>query len=185
MMARIAARVFSRPPLSVSNVLGSNQPIPIDPEPARRDFGFNPITLEAGLRRMAASWEDAAQAEEARHFARYLIDEDIDDEILQRYLLAVRELFTEPVDGDLAFVRRHRWSLPLLDAATAVVRPRSQVRRRVFLMAALLEASPRHADFFLAPPPRRWSLVLALMGRGLSSATKLFAGVLLLPFVRS
>ena len=54
LLARVAVRVLPRAPLSVSNVLGSNQPLPIDLAPARRDFGFSPRTLDEGLRPTAA-----------------------------------------------------------------------------------------------------------------------------------
>jgi hypothetical protein len=52
------------------------------------------------------------------------------------------------------------------------------------LMAALLEASPRHAELFLAPPPPRPTLLLGLVARILTSTAKLLAGALLLPFIR-
>ena len=216
LLARIAVRVLPRAPLSVSNVLGSNQPLPIDLAPARRDFGFNPMSLDAGLRTVAEggsllasdssdhrqstnhrlqagsylqsspnlSASDASLDDEARWFARYLLRVDADPDLRQRYAAAVRVRFAEAIDGDLAFVRRHRWSLPCVDAVTAVIRPRSQVRQRLLLMAALLETSPQHAEFFLAPPPSRPALLLGLGARALTSAAKLAAGAVLLPFIR-
>lgn len=187
--ARVAVCVFPRAPISVSNVLGSNQPIPIDRAPAFHDFDFRPLSLDDGLQRMASEMSgspeaDALLAEEAQLFARYLLEVDLDPTICDRYISAVRARFASGHDGDLAFVRKHRWALPLIDAAAAVFRPRSQVRRRVFLMAALLETSPRHAAFFLAPPPPRGALVFGLVTRGITSGAKLLAGSLLLPFIR-
>ncbi len=182
LLARIAVRVLPRAPLSVSNVLGSNQPIPIDLAPARRDFGFHPMSLDEGLRPTITI--DTLLDAEARSFAHYLLRVEADPGLRQRYAAAVRTRFANAIDGDLTFVRRHRWALPFVDAATAVVRPRSQVRQRLLLMAALLETSPQHAEFFLAPPPPRLALLLGLGARAFSSAAKLLAGALLLPFIR-
>jgi nucleoside-diphosphate-sugar epimerase len=48
--ARVGTRLLPRCPITVSNVLGSNQTVPIDIEPARRDFGFNPLDFKTGLK---------------------------------------------------------------------------------------------------------------------------------------
>ena len=48
--AQLGTRLVSRCPITVSNVLGSNQDVPIDIEPARRDFGFNPLDFDTGLK---------------------------------------------------------------------------------------------------------------------------------------
>lgn len=202
-VARMATRLLPRSPISVSNVLGSNQFIPIDLVPAKRDFDFTPMSLDDGLRSMpgnvGASLDDARLptahtpsameekpsllASDARLFARYLMHIELEPEICDRYVTAVRSLFAEEIDGDLAFVRRHPWALPFVDAIAGIVRPRSQIRQCVLLMTALLETSPAHADFFLAPPPRRVPLVLGLCASGLSGAAKLLGGALLLPFI--
>lgn len=47
--ARLAARLLAHPPITVSNVLGSNQDAPFDPAPARVDLGFEPLDLATGL----------------------------------------------------------------------------------------------------------------------------------------
>ena len=133
---------------------------------------------------MAAANEETSIAAEARLLARYLLSVEADADIRRRYAHATRSLFGDAIDDDVAFVRRHPWSLSLIDAATALIRPRSQVRQRVFVMAALLDTSPRYADLFLAPPPPPVRLVLGMAMRGLSSSAKLVAGSLLLPFIR-
>lgn len=53
-IARVVSRL-PRPPITVSNVLGSNQDTRIDIGPARRDFGFDPIGLAPGLAKVIAS----------------------------------------------------------------------------------------------------------------------------------
>jgi NADH dehydrogenase len=53
-IARVVARI-PKAPITVSNVLGSNQDTQIDIAPARRDFGFAPISLDAGLKFVLAT----------------------------------------------------------------------------------------------------------------------------------
>ncbi len=48
--ARMATTILPRSPITVSNVLGSNQNTSIDIGPARRDFGFAPLDLETGIK---------------------------------------------------------------------------------------------------------------------------------------
>lgn len=47
--ARVLTTLWRGSPITVSNVLGSNQNTDIDIGPARKDFGFNPISLDEGL----------------------------------------------------------------------------------------------------------------------------------------
>jgi hypothetical protein len=50
MIAKIAVKILKQPPITVSNVLGSNQNTDIDINPARLDFGFDPMDLDKGLK---------------------------------------------------------------------------------------------------------------------------------------
>jgi len=65
------------------------------------------------------------------------------------------------------YVRRHAWSLPFLEAASALLRPGSLLRNKVLMMGAILETSPAFAEEFL---PRNVSL-LALVFRVFASGT--------------
>ena len=58
LLARVGAAILPRPPITVSNVLGSNQPIVVDSAAPRKDFGFAPIHLEAGIARAARRWTE-------------------------------------------------------------------------------------------------------------------------------
>ena len=100
-------------------------------------------------------------AAEGRAFARYLVGGIPSGDLVQRYVDASRVLFDPPTDDRdralLGFVRRHPWSAGHLDAAAALLLPAGQLRGRILVMAAILEASPAHADAFLPcalPLPR-------------------------------
>jgi hypothetical protein len=121
-------------------------------------------------------------------FGRYLLGRDgtgLPAAILERYARACGLLFADVTDRrDLAvvlFARRHPWSLPFLDGASALLRPESLLRGKLILMLALLETSPDHAGAFL-PAPRSWAAcVTRVAARGALGALRAALGLLLLP----
>jgi hypothetical protein len=123
-------------------------------------------------------------AREAGLFARYLLDRDPPEELIARYIAASEEVFPQLPTADdaalLAFVGRHPGALPFVDAAAGVLRPGSLLRKKILLMAAILEASVHHAREFLAPPPGRGRTLLALSRYALSSGVKLAIGAVML-----
>ena len=151
--ARVATRLLPKPAITISNVLGSNQNTHIDIGPARRDFGFQPMDFQSGLARVlgAVTAEDRILATESTTIARYLIGRAPSLELQHRYAAACRVRLREGADVELEFARRHPYSWPFLECRHRAAPPYSGVRERVFLMAAVLEASPEHAEFFLKP----------------------------------
>ena len=133
------------------------------------------VPLESGS-------SDAAR--QARLFARYLLRCDPAEELIARYVAASESLFQGPTNADdaalLAFVDRHPTALPFIDAAAGLMRPASLLRKKILLMAAILEASVDHASEFLAPPPGRVRTLLTLVWLGISASIKLGIGALIL-----
>ena len=90
---------------------------------------------------------------EARRFGHYLVGRDPEPAVVARYVAASRTLFPEPLaPGDaavVAFARTQAWATGPLDAAAGLLRPGGPLRNRILLMAAVLEATPAHADQFL------------------------------------
>lgn len=123
-------------------------------------------------------------AREAGLFARYLLDRDPPEELIARYIAASEQVFPRLPTGDeaalLAFVHRHPGALPFVDAAAGVLLPGSLLRKKILLMAAILEASVHHAREFLAPPPGRGRTLLALSWYALSAAIKFAIGAVIL-----
>jgi hypothetical protein len=83
----------------------------------------------------------------------------------------------------LAFAYRHPWSIGLLDAALAAVRPDAALRQKLFVMTAILEARPTYCDHFLAVDrPRRYvATIVAVCAR---AALRRITGLMLLAFLR-
>ena len=124
---------------------------------------------------------------EARALARFIIGCEPGTELVERYVSAHEHLFRELVPaGELAVVSlavRRRVLLPCLDAAAALVHPKALLHRKALLMAAVLEASPRHAEAFL---PRRtgWVALVAIGAwAGVASAVQITIGLPFLWFV--
>lgn len=137
----------------------------------RRD-GAGPVREDHGRD------DRSARVAEAVAIARYLLGRDPAPELVDRYL----ELSSERLPGreherEARWMREHPWSIPLLDAGAGWRDPAALVRLRVRLMAAILEASPRHASFFLDPPASRPAVGLEVLLQGLRAAVLLAAGI--------
>jgi nucleoside-diphosphate-sugar epimerase len=180
LFAARAATLLPRPPITVSNVLGSNQDTGIEVETAATELGIEPLPLDAGLellyqRSLSATQEDPPQAaradrsdeetlsKEAEAIARYLLHCAPPPELARRYVEANRVLLSaEPLSSEVKLFRRYPSFLGLLEAGSGIIRPQSLLRKKVLLMAAILEATPHYADFFLAEPRGRLRFALDL-----------------------
>lgn len=127
--------------------------------------------------RARRSTDDAAGRREARLFGRYLVGEDPGEPFVERYLAAADTLFSSPPGPVVRFARRRPRTLPLLDAASAVVRPRGPLRSRLLVMAAVLEASPAYADVFLPRPAGAVRQLVDVAIAGSVGAAKVVAGL--------
>ncbi|HZO82834.1 MAG TPA: NAD-dependent epimerase/dehydratase family protein [Candidatus Binataceae bacterium] len=189
-VARTMRAIWPGCPITVSNVLGSNQNVELDIEPARRDFGFDPLPLERGLelvldaRTNHVGGASGSAADDFRLIARYLLDVEPPPELVERYVAAERKLLGGEASPEWEAVRRHPRLLPYLDAAAGVLARRSLLRRKILLAAAVLEASPAYADFFLAEVDGRAAAVLALLWQGARGAIMLTLGMPLLFVIR-
>jgi hypothetical protein len=118
---------------------------------------------------------------EARLFARYLLGRDPPEEMTERYVRANGILFLDSGDARdrrlLDLVRRRPALLGCLDAAAGLLAPNSLLRKKLLLMAAILEVSPLFAEEFL---PRTLSiprLLATLAGNAVTAGLKLVLGV--------
>jgi len=122
---------------------------------------------------------------EASTFTRYLVGRPPTPELVARYREANAVLFAAPVDPvDAAvvdFVRRHPWSVGLLDAAVGLRRPGSLLRNKILVMAAILETSPAFADEFLTRPVHPVLLVLRTAALGTLAVARALVGLALYP----
>jgi len=189
--AQSLSALLARPPITVSNVLGSNQDTYLDTAPARKDLAWDPVDFETGLKRVHGAnlpgkvgetpHNDAALAAECTLLTRYLIGQNPPQELVDRYAAANRILLPDQaISGELGFVHRHPSSLPLIDAAAGLLMPESIVRKKALLMTAILEATPAYADYFLGARAHPFRICCALVWHGFRSAVKISLGIPLL-----
>src|SRR5262245_27115279 len=109
-----------------------------------------PLAIDGAVRGTVTDRRARLQ-HEALVFTHYLIGSACPDEMVARYVDGVHALFgeSEAPDRATAFAAAHAWSLALLDTAGAVTRRAADLRARLQLMAAILEASPVFAERFL------------------------------------
>ena len=122
-------------------------------------------------------------SDEAASFGRYLLGREIDATSRAAYATAARELVYDGGDRVTAFALRRPWSIGPLDGALALVRPDAPLRKKLLLMAAVLETRPEYCDDFL-PRDRSTRDALAVVASVARAAVLAGFGMLLLPFVR-
>lgn len=82
----------------------------------------------------------------------------------------------------LRFALNNKWSIGLLDAGCAFIRPQSELRRRLHLMFAILECSSEYNDLFL-PKQRSPFFLLILIFNGVAAIVKALVGSLILKYI--
>ena len=126
--------------------------------------------------------------QEAAALGRYLLGRPAPAEALERYVEGSLRLFEGSGSREdlsiVAFIRRHSWSLPPLDAACGLLRPQSLLRQKLILMLAILETMPEVASDFLPVARPRALVVGRLLTAGLVAGLKTAVGLLLLPAAR-
>jgi hypothetical protein len=90
---------------------------------------------------------------EARAFGRYLVGTEPTPAEVDRYAAAVAARIARAPDAVVRAARAVPALVGPLDAAAAFVDPEHQLRQRLLVLLAILEASPEHAERFL---PRDW-----------------------------
>jgi hypothetical protein len=111
-----------------------------------------------------------------------LIGQEPPEELIARYCEANEQLFTEPVaEADraiLAFAHAHPWSIPLFDASSGIS-PGSLFRKKLLLMMAILETTPRFVEQTSPKSVGLGRLVVRVGTAGVKTAGKLALGLAL------
>ncbi len=196
--AQILARLLKRPPITVSNILGSNQDTDIDIKPAQKDFGFSPMSFNTGIK-LALGKTPHSTSNTSEHvltndekniqnrlrmesklITRYILGRSPSNDLSNRYITACQKLFGDNIKKEypeLQFIYRYPWTLPFIDSSAGLLNPQSIVRKKILLMIALLETTPVHAEFFLHKPAPPVKLLMDLTWNGLRGAIKLMIGI--------
>jgi hypothetical protein len=119
---------------------------------------------------------------EAIRFSRYLIGADPTEELVARYCEANAILFVDPPSAAdralLEFAHAHPWSIPLFDASTGVSSG-SRFRKKLLVMMAILETTPRFVDRTSPRSVGFGHITLRVGATGVVMVAKLAAGLAL------
>ena len=102
---------------------------------------------------------------EAEIFGKYLIGQKPDELSIGLYERAMTKMSwstNRKEEKLLRFVLKNNWSLGMIDSGLALFRKNSVIRTKIFILFAILEASPLYSDKFL--PRKRSSFYLFTTG---------------------
>lgn len=122
--------------------------------------------------------------QQAQAFTHYLLKRPATTQALGLYEQAINnKVSIDKADHKLlAYIEKHPWSLGVIDAGLPYLKPYSEVRRRLYIMLAILEASPDYFDAFL--PQKRSPLYLIYIAySGLRAIAKAVLGLVLIKVV--
>ncbi len=136
----------------------------------------------------------------ARISGKVIDDFDLQAEIFSRYLIkalpgaSAKGLYARRLRAGagkvsahdrklLAFVLKHPWSLGLIDGGLALLDPQSEVRKRIYVMFAVLETQPEFWQDFL-PASRNPFYIFSVAAFGLRAIFRALAGCILVALVR-
>ncbi|MGA8533236.1 MAG: hypothetical protein WB615_03920 [Candidatus Tumulicola sp.] len=121
--------------------------------------------------------------DEAEVFGRYVVGSAIDEPVRVRYRRALRDLSYDTDDAITRFAVNRPWSIAALDGGLALTQPSALLRRRLSLMAAILETRPEYSEAFL-PRNRSRRDALGVAYAVARAALTGALGLLLLRFIR-
>ena len=166
-LASILAHIFAilpHPPITVSNVLGAAEDMPMDIAPMLQDFGVTPRSLTDGLSQLFEIERKSVVAREAVTLLTYVasasgIQSEPSEVQIERYMHALeRHRISRNPTLDV-FVPDHPLLLGIVDAASHMIAPDGILRRKLLIAAAIIECDPSSAEVLLPQNLSRASLV--------------------------
>jgi hypothetical protein len=131
--------------------------------------------------------EEISQTErEAQVFAYYYVHEEPPQSIVSRYVAHINRQPGASTPQEMHLVAlsvQHPRLLPFFDAGLALLHPQSELRRRLFVMFALLEASTPYTQLFLPMQRKPWYVVTIIFTM-ISAGLKAIVGSILLKVLR-
>ena len=123
---------------------------------------------------------------EASILAEYLLGKASTEQETLLYNNAMEELhifLTEEEQKIWDYMMNNHWSIPTIDGALALTEPNGTIRRKIFIMLAILEASPADNERFL---PRRFNplYIFKILFSGIRAVIRAIIGLILLKFIR-
>lgn len=171
-VAMLMARVFSvlpRSPLTVSNVLGAIQDVPMDPKPFLHVIDLQPRTFEEGLQEC----DFLKPPSEADVMLQYVLSgyhhaPGVLPEVRARYMHALEVYGLTDAAALTPDVLHAPGTLRALDWLTKLRAPQCALQRKFLIAAAVRETTPETAATLLPPSRGMAHVVMNLMGIGIA-----------------
>jgi len=122
---------------------------------------------------------------EAQVFTKYLVGKEVDSLSVELYIKANEKLnisLTDEENKRLRFMLRNPIMIGMVDGALSLRNPNSGIRKKIYLMLAILESHFAYADYFL-PQERKGSYIFSIIGTGIRAVWNAITGSILLLFV--
>jgi len=120
---------------------------------------------------------------EAQLFAHYLIGRLANSQTVRLYEAAMADSKPDKTDKKLLnFMMSHPWSIGLIDAGLVFHNSASEARRRLYVMFAILEASPEYYDLFL-PAKQSPLYIFVIFYSGVRAVVKAGLGIVLVKVI--
>ena len=123
---------------------------------------------------------------EAEQITDYLLSIPVMENEKNNYVDAMMQLniqFTKYENALWKFMLKSKWRMASVDAALALKEPNNNVRRKLFTMLAILEASPNYTSYFLSKNYSRFYL-FKLIGVGIRSIGRAMVGVIIVKNIK-
>lgn len=174
--ARALALLTSRPPITVSNILGSTQHVVTDSEKLIRESKFVPRTLESGLAELRERYRMRKELELIYHYLLpgCLKAYPIEENEIDNYALALESRGISTPLRDIAY---KPLVLGFLDAVSKLFYKSSVLQKKLHIAFILLECSPRSAQFLLPRQRSVASIMAAGFIAGMSTTIKVIGGL--------
>lgn len=118
---------------------------------------------------------------EAQVFGQYIIGQNINKATEERYYNAVEKLDYQAAEWEVDIVNKVLQKpvlIPFYDAAMALRHRNALLRKRIFVMLAILETRPEYADLFLSKKyPKTY--ILNVVGIGIRSVFRAMIGLII------
>ena len=123
---------------------------------------------------------------EAEQITDYLLSIPVMENEKNNYVDAMMQLniqFTKYENALWKFMLKSKWRMASVDAALALKEPNNNVRRKLFIMLAILEASPNYTSYFLSKNYSRFYL-FKLIGVGIRSVWRAMVGIIIVKNIK-
>ena len=152
-VAKLLKVMLKKPPITVSNVLGSSQEADVQTKNFFRDFGFIPMGLNAGLNLVLRNCKAELPEKEARIMLGYIcqnIGVNRYPTKYEKYYLKALSYYKMPTFEFGHPIFTHSWLLGPVDAVSRVFYKDSFIQRKLLIATALIECSTSSATALLS-----------------------------------